>query len=311
MTSDSLRRNLALGPAGIALIAGALCVASTTVGAVEIKLLVAGQAGIEDPSFDVLLDGIVIGGGTVTKAAKPGAGDSFSGDRPFEPYTQQFEFSSPDGPTSGTVGVRFLNDYYDAAKGIDANLYVLEVAIDGQKLDLSRAQIEGSKDEPRERLFWKDALVLPWYATASLAYGLAGTPQTTTETPETESGAAAAPVESAVAPEPPPVPVCAVTRSADVTFGNGEVILTPESKAVLDAVVAGDLDGCAISVLGYSSMGGPADINLAVSQARAAQVEAYLRARVPEGLNITAEGIGGTDKFGVAAMNRRVVVSIE
>jgi outer membrane protein OmpA-like peptidoglycan-associated protein len=314
----------------------ALGLAPEVAGAMEIRLALMGQAGIEDPKFEVLVNDTVVGSGTVELSAKSSEGERLTGDTVFDPYVQRFVFETElaEG-TSAQIGVRFLNDYYDADKGIDANLYVMSVSVDGKELDLSGVEVLGAEEQPRDVVFWRGVLVLPWYATANLAYSVdAGT--------TTEQAASAAVVEPSVSPTPPedtaaesaaneaaPVeevaaapaeptppaepapPVCTAVGSLVISYPNGESALLAEGRSALDALVSKGLAGCAIDIAGYSSLGGPVDINLAVSQARAAEVEAYLRTNGPEGLSMTAEGKGATNEFGAGAENRRVVVTIE
>lgn len=307
----------------------ALVVAPQAAGAIEIRLELMGQAGLEDPKFDVLVNNAVVGGGTVVLAAKSANGEYLTDGTEFYPYVQRYAFRAEVSDAAPVrVGVRFLNDFFDGDKGLDANLYVVSVTVDGKALDLAEVEVQGAQDEPRDAMFWRGVLMLPWYATASLTYpddiaatsqleataGPVGSPASTLPDEAADTSAAseaALAADVAVAPPEPGAPTCAATGTIAIIYPNGEAALSAEGRSALDDLIAGGLAGCSIDVAGYSSPGGPVDINLVVSQARAAEVEAYLRKKVPEGLSLTVEGKGATDQFGAGAENRRVVVTIE
>jgi len=326
-------------------VAAALCLVPSMACSMEIKLALMGLAGIEDPKFDVLVNDTVVGGGSVVLSAKSANGEYFEDGTDLDPYIQKFIFKVPDelATPAGRVGVRFLNDYYDGEKGIDANLYVVSVAVDGQSLDLASAEVIGAQDVRRDAMFWDKILVLPWYATATMTYGAAGAetakvdggkpaePQVSVapEAQETSVDAVAdpgAPAEVAdvgataqgasdeVATEDTvsqPELTCASPGTLDIVYANGEAAVPPDARAKLNALASGGLAGCSVRVVGYSSPGGPPEINMAVSAARASEVEAYLRRRAPEVLSLTSVGEGETDRFGAGAENRRVVVTVE
>lgn len=300
-----------------------LTAAPQMASAMEIRLALMGQAGVEDPRFDVLVNGAVVGGGTVLLSAKSANGEYLTnGTEYFDPYIQRYVFKVdvPEGDTA-LVGVRFLNDYFDGDKGIDANLYIVSASVDGKELDLAKVSVAGAGDEPREPIFWRGVLMLPWYATATLAYPDDVVAAATDKEPVAEetvpAAAETATTETTTVSEPEavpvevPVPACAAARSLSIVYANGEAALPAEGRAALDELISSGLAGCTVTVAGYSSPGGPDEVNRAVAEARASEVAAYLRQKGPEGLALRAEGKGATSQFGAGAANRRVVVSVE
>ena len=139
--------------------------------------------------------------------------------------------------------------------------------------------------------------------------------------PEAEPVAEAAP-EPAPAPAPEPVAkepiVTTATLGGEALFGNNSAELTAASEQALADLVTqlGRFQEIsAIEVVGHTDATGEADYNQALSESRAAAVQAYLSAAYPD-VAITSSGMGEDSPVATNStregrqLNRRVEVQV-
>jgi outer membrane protein OmpA-like peptidoglycan-associated protein len=102
-----------------------------------------------------------------------------------------------------------------------------------------------------------------------------------------------------------------LTAPIDVIgFANGVTALTVAQKNFLMKFAG--LQGCSMSVTGYSSLSGDASINKELAKQRAQAVGAYLSAKGMKPKSLKIVGFGETDKFGKSLNeNRRVVITFQ
>jgi len=80
------------------------------------------------PSFDVLVDGAVIGGDTVTNAVQ---------NAPFDGVFDQFDFTYQGNPTPDRIQIVYDSDFYVSPGGDDndSNLFVDKIALNGVEFE--------------------------------------------------------------------------------------------------------------------------------------------------------------------------------
>lgn len=224
-----------------------------------------------DPLFSVSVNGTEIGSGTMPDSYETTQGHTFVTDA--EAKVKEFVYEAPTLKAGDILTVAFLNDKYDEERRLDANLYVISVAVDGRKLENADSRIHFPDGRVTDSVLEMGAVTIAWTAAAEY-----------------------------VVPEVP----CEAKVIAITAISNGTVELDAAGKAQLDALGGGP-SSCIISVTGYSSSSGNDATNLAVASARAENAADYL-AKLGY-VNVQSKGFGETDQFGPnQADNRRVIV---
>ncbi|MBN9315082.1 MAG: hypothetical protein J0I99_05040 [Devosia sp.] len=309
----SVRKTLLLVAACGALLTG-------TAGASEVTVSLVGEAGpAGDPAYVVLIDDTVVGAGMLS----PPEGVQVRQVPDVGALAAKLTFPIPDGvlKADSVVNVRMMNDSYDAASGKDATIYVAGVAVDGASADVAKGKIVTADGEVMPNYFAAGgSLMLTWNASARFTSPEGGWPQASGSAPAPATSAsepAAAQTQPQTEPiatnEPVAEPVaCSVDESlAILDFENGMFGLTPAAAQQIDAFLADkSVAGCKLAVVGYASLGGAPDVNVAMSTARAKTIFDYVESKQLGFAEATTSGFGATDQFGAPKENRRVVLTI-
>lgn len=152
----------------------------------------------------------------------------------------------------------------------------------------------------------------------------AATPSMPAQPPSTVMANVAAPPPSAVQPEAKPERYCKArlsekARAATIQFGFGSAEMTPETSALLDALVAvaRECSNEALEISGHADDVGRVSRNIALSWRRAEAVAAYLLAAGVEPRRLNIEGFGETrpsapnDSEENRAKNRRIEIQVK
>ncbi|MFD2647529.1 OmpA family protein [Devosia albogilva] len=303
--------------------------ATTQAGLAQQGTLVMGVAGEKfnlAPAFTVAIDGTVIGEGEVADPIDTKMGATMDSIDDPQSRVEMFEFPIEEGELApdATLVVQFTTSDYDPETFADTNLYIASITVNGVPIDLGSVVIVDGANPNGDTgripgmvgLYAGGAtasFAAPeggWFATEAVEAEAAEPAPATDDAavPETERVEA----EENPAPAEPEFAACTLTTTLAVTgFGNNDT--NPPDAAQTDlAELAESVAGqdCRVSVVGYSSMAGPAALNQRYSQERADAVRRVLiAAGVPED-RVVARGEGETDRFGAAADNRRVEVRV-
>lgn len=280
----------------------------------ELTLTLGGDEYQGPPEYEVVADDVVVGSGVVT--AKSGQMVTLEIGNP---KTLAIRFTNDLAGPKGAAGVR--------PSGTDRNLIIEKIEIDGTDLPLS--------DIPTARglLLGADRLVvansqsvpvpldgLPAVAGATptepVAEPVAEAPAAETRAVAVEPAAEptieeAAPVakEPAVA-EAAPSPVCTAPAVDISGYANG--VVDPPAEALKVLLATTIPAGCLITITGYSSSSGAADLNMSLADQRASAVHDKLVGAGVDPADMEVVAFGATKQFGpVQADNRRVVVSFQ
>lgn len=310
-----VRETLWLVAACGALIAG-------TAGASEVTVSLVGEAGPGgDPAYVILIGDTVVGAGTLA----PPEGVQIKQLPDVSALAARLSFPIPDGvlAADSVVSVRLTNDSSDPATGQDTTLYVAGVSVDGAPADVAKGEIVAGNGEVMPNYFAAGgALMLAWNASARFAPPEGGWTQAAASASAPAEAAPQVPQVAAEAPpQPEPAPAnevaaepvaCSVDESiAILDFDNGMFALTPAAAAQIDAFLADkSVAGCKLAVVGYASLGGAPDVNVAMSTARAKTIFDYVESKQLGFAEATTSGFGATDQFGAPRENRRVVLTI-
>ena len=238
-----------------------------------------------------------------------------------------FEIGNPK-----TLAIRFTNDLAgpkgaDGVRppGTDRNLIIEKIEIDGTDVPLSGIPKASGLLLGADRLFVANSqsIPVPLDGLPAVAGATPTEPVTehAAEAPAAEMPAVAAepaaeltteeaaPVagEPAVA-EAAPAPVCTDTAVDISGYGNG--VVDPPAEALKVLLATTIPAGCLITITGYSSSSGAADLNMSIADQRASAVRDKLVDVGVDPADMMVVAFGATKQFGpVQADNRRVVVS--
>lgn len=277
----------------------------------DIVLTLTGQAYDGPPAFVLKFNGEVIGSGTVANAIDPSK-DGPLGDRPIEPYLQTFHYKVPDGafvPT-GKIEVEFLNDAY-GGEGLDRNLIIHSVSVNGRTAEIGEFTTIKQGVEVANDVIGGQLVLYTSDRVAIVAAPAEGWPGATSVAAEVRTEEGAATEVAVVQPEPAP-PACPGGSAVVMGYERGFTDIQPAQAVELQALMSSMPSGvCAVEVAGYSSVGGGAELNLIVAEARATAVLRYLKENGAQFLSEKVIPFGETRQFGPTdAENRRVVVTL-
>lgn len=253
--------------------------------AAELSVQLSGANYQGAPEFEVLVDGKVVGKGSVGP----------------EGTVRTYSFDVPDDRLTpgAVVAVSLTNDLFEG-RGRDRNLFVHSITVGTERFDSSSISV--TRDgRPSTGDF---SAIAPIYSGGDLAF--ITLPDGTESEPATN-----APVtdkEVALNSEAATEKVCEFSGVLK-GFENGAQTLTVAQRAQVEAwrelLMRPD---CELELTGYGSVAGAPALNLAVSRARADAVAAYFTEIGLSFRLVTVNGGGGTSQFGPMPADNRVVV---
>jgi len=263
----------------------------------ELTLTLGGDEYQGPPKYQVLADGVQVGEGAVV--AKSGQIVTVDVGNPM---TLAIRFTNDAAGPVGVDGVR--------PPGTDRNLIVEKIELDGIEIPLTDLA-------PAPGLILRRTLVVS--SEQTVAIPLDGLPQVTDVVPAPASSVSEPakaetiniPTENFAAPTEiveAPVPSCEVRDVTLTGYANG--VVEPSAEALAPLIALSAIRHCAVTVTGFSSSAGPADLNLSMAEQRA---KAIVKELVKKGVaadNIEIVPFGATTQFGpTQADNRRVIVN--
>lgn len=307
---------------------GAVSPAAADTGTVVVTF--SGEAYGGPPEFLLSFDEVPIASGEVDSAIDTATAGRLREVNRIEPYLQTFEFLIPDGvfDPHGKIQIEFPNDAY-GGEGLDRNLVIYNIVVNGRAVSSRDIVVTAGGIVQSPELIMDRVVLSTDGLVATVSAPDAGWPQTEAEAkgeataneapavasaPEGATPGGLAPVEGeATVPDHAELVSNCEAETLTVTgFGRGLVNVPVAQTEDLEALAAGIAGkACRVSVEGYSSHGGNADINENLAKGRAIAVLQYLKDR---GVAFSSEEVishGETSEFGPTdAENQRVVVTV-
>lgn len=260
-----------------AIFAFTVSMAPMSVVAAEIIVDATGAAFKGGPTFELKLGNAVIGSGTVDPIPPQGQAQSFTFDIPDNVLAANERFS-----------IHLTNDLYEQGVG-DRNLQVVGLTVAGRKV--------------APGAFFYEAGGKP--AKNSGGFLVGNTTMMIADAPKDGWLPEDKPAETEVALAPPAVKCPAPLKLTG--FANGSLDMSAESQKAIEALLDTTvIKSCNFVATGYSSLAGPADLNLTVATARAQSVADALKKSGIDEVRVVA--FGETDQFGPRPADNRVVV---
>jgi hypothetical protein len=265
----------------------ALAASVSTASARELTLTLGGDAYAGLPHYEVVADDELVGEGDVSVASG--------------------QVVTVDIGNAKTLAIRFTNDAAgprgaDGVRppGTDRNLIIEKVVIDGTDIPLA--------DMPKGTGLILQPTRLVIANSQSVAVPLDSLPPVAETAPTEPAAAPAAEAPVAAEAEAPPAPVCTLPAVEISGYANG--VVEPPAEALKALLATAIPPGCLITITGYSSSSGSADLNLSMADQRASAVHDKLAAAGVDAADMEVVAFGATTQFGPKqADNRRVVVS--
>ena len=297
--------------------------------------MLSGESYNGPPEFSVKIGGIDLGSGYVINSIDTAKSGRLAAARSVDLYLQTFDFIVPDSKFNphGDLEVEFLNDAYGGdGSGLDRNLVIDRVLINGREVapDTFKVFVNGA-ESPKEMILghlvlWAQDMIATtappeggWpMARQAETPSVAADTSTKADNPSPKSKRPQSPttlpsptgkVEVAALPAPQ---VECPRRKIDVRgFARASGVIPDAQQQALREFLAKLPAGvCQLKIIGYSSMIGTADANSAVAKSRADSVLDFIKQTGGSFGMLKITPFGGTNQFGRAAENQRVVVSV-
>lgn len=278
-----------------------VCIADIALGQdIPLLLRLAGETAGPDVQFDVLVGDTVIGTTTITDAAPISSGKAAAA------HLSDFFYDIPLEPLGSGQSIRVVLKQAPGDPG-DTDIFLAEAILDGESIDAGDMLLTDEAGAAIANPF-TGGMVAVWGKGWTVSIPVPETVAVAVAPVEATDGMAdvgQAPAENGAR--------CSVTTTVNLTdFQHGRVDLGEQDKVRLSDL-ARALEGqtCVVTVTGYASTRGHADVNAEISRLRAATAYEAMGTLNIDLSRGSRNGAGETVQFGSdPADNRRVVVEV-
>lgn len=279
-----------------------ICIVGTALAQdIPLVLRVAGETAGPVVQFDVLVGDTVIGSSTIEDAGP------ISGGKAAAAHLSDFSYDVPRTVLGPGQSIRVVLTRAPDDPG-DSDIFLAEAILGGKRIDAADMGLVDDAGAPVPSPLSAGMVAVwgkGWTASIPVPAALA-----LTEVPgDAEATNDMADVELSEAGDT----ACSVKATINLTsFQHDQTALAGQDEAQLSEL-ARLLDGqtCTLTITGYASTRGDADVNAEISRRRAAMVYAEMKRLNTDLTKASQSGAGETKQFGFdPADNRRVVVEV-